>query len=314
MKQFLSLLTILFWLFIVYPAKSQSLQTQQTCDAKVIVIGHLYSIIKRKYKSTGGKDISNLMTEMRNRVLLQLKKEHADAVVFSGDITQLGSEEEHYLVRSFVENLGVEAYYVPGNHDISSAQREKVYIDNIGYLEKVVNLQCSKLFLLNSAGGAWDQHSARQGGGLSENSIKLLQSKNKIDSNKKYHFAFMHQSLFESDIWARNTLGLYKRGPLPDDKDHPDKSMPTASKLEKQFKSSVSYLFTKHIDAIFTGDYHSKRPNSVMTDEGILSYNIGFHFVEKDSKISRPATPLKYHVLYIKDDHFAVYVREIGEH
>ena len=94
--------------------------SERSCSSKILVVGHVYSIIYREYENKKGEKITSKMKEARMEVLSDLKKEYADAIVFTGDLTQKGSQEEHEILKSFVEELGIPAFYVPGNHDISS--------------------------------------------------------------------------------------------------------------------------------------------------------------------------------------------------
>lgn len=48
----------------------------------------------------------------------ELKRQHADLIVVSGDFTQVGSVREFALARAFLDTLHAPVFAVPGNHDV----------------------------------------------------------------------------------------------------------------------------------------------------------------------------------------------------
>ena len=124
--------------------------------------------------------------------------------------------------------------------------------------------------------------------------------------------AAMHQTIFDSRIWERDTLGVYKIGPLPPPGLHPDEAVPAGRVIAEEWNNKVTKLFEgNNIRYIVTGDYHSKRP-SVLVTKSYTAFNAGFHFIESDSNIGKPDLALSYFVLYLDTDVIG-YLRRLGE-
>ena len=287
-------------------------KSQMECqNLKLLVIGHIYSVIERYYKSKDGIDKVLRFPSILTQLAEQLRQEYADVIIFTGDLTQHGTQQEFDILNEFVASLNTPTYFVPGNHDVGSLERKNTYLDNIGYLSKYVEINGHSIFLLDSASTANNRFTARVGGGLSTKSNRIIKRKNS-ENNSCAKIAAMHQTIFDSRIWERDTLGVYKIGPLPPPDLHPDDAVPTGRIITKNWKDYAAKHFEKNnIRYIVTGDYHSKRP-SVVVNEAFTAFNAGFHFIEPDSIIGKPNLALSYWVLYAERDVIS-YLRRVGE-
>jgi len=297
---------------VKYSPLYASSQSQNNCaETKVIVIGHIYSVIERHYKSINGVDKVLRFPKVLNQLAEQIRQEHADAIIFTGDLTQYGTQQEFDVLNKFIAEINTPAYFVPGNHDVASLDRKDTYLANIGYLSKVVKIKGHSIFLLDSASTATNKFTARIGGGLSSQSYDLL-TQGYRQKNYCIQMAAMHQTIFDSRIWERDTLGVYKIGPLPPPDLHPDDAVPAGRIIAEEWNNKAKKLFEgNNIRYIFTGDYHSKRP-SVLVTKSYTAFNTGFHFIESDSHIGKPDLALSYFVLYLSSNVIG-YLRRLGE-
>ena len=178
-------------------------KSQMECqNLKLLVIGHIYSVIERYYKSKDGIDKVLRFPSILTQLAEQVRQEYADVIIFTGDLTQHGTQQEFDILNEFVASLNTPTYFVPGNHDVVSLERKNTYLDNIGYLSKYVEINGHSIFLLDSASTANNRFTARVGGGLSTKSNSIIKRKNS-EKNSCAKIAAMHQTIFDSRIWER---------------------------------------------------------------------------------------------------------------
>jgi 3',5'-cyclic AMP phosphodiesterase CpdA len=72
-----------------------------------------------------------------------------DLVVISGDFTQLGTEEEFQLARSFLDRLKLPVFAVPGNHDVPARNLVRRFLDPYGRYRRYIANELEPLFERN---------------------------------------------------------------------------------------------------------------------------------------------------------------------
>lgn len=221
--------------------------------AKIALIGHLRSVIGHPVVQ------QELVRELND------PSADMDAVVFLGDITANGTVEQWRRIKLILSKIRSPIFYVPGNHDLRSPSAVKVWMNEVGYLEKRVRVKDCQLFLLNSvnhleAGFDWDRITA--GGGLGSKSIRLLQS---ISPNPIYsNIVLMHHSLYSAKLWVDDQPGLAQQ-----------KYSQLVRHNESVWRKKVHPLILNRVRAVFSGDGHSQRP-SFSKRNGVKYFASGF--------------------------------------
>lgn len=100
-------------------------------DLRFIIVGHIYPIIKD--------------TEKLNNLIRKINEYKSDYVFILGDSNLQDKETFDY----FNTAIDSKIYYSPGNNELSISREN--YINNVGYLEKVVIDNKIKFILLNSS-------------------------------------------------------------------------------------------------------------------------------------------------------------------
>ena len=283
---------------------NENILANKECNAKVAVIGHFYSIVKRYIENNKtGKVTTYEFPMLLERLATDLNKEKLDALVLTGDITQHGTQEEWDIVNNFIKTLNFKVFMAPGNHDIDKYYTKKVYLKNVGYTSKKIEIKGCNLALLNSVHGeGFQEDGFKSGYGPDNDSVEILKSLREGDTN----LLFMHQSIYSGDLWKMDNRGIYyieKPGYV--DK---NKTNLNAFSHEEKWRNKIEPIIKNKVQAVYSGDYHSKRISSIIRD-GIQYIGTAFRFIE-DSKIGRIGRgPLAYNVIYIKDKEIISYIR-----
>lgn len=293
--------TFAFLTFLIYQFNISHVKDE--CNAKIAVVGHLYSIVVRFLVDKDGNTTRYEFPDLLNKLAEDLNKERIDALVLTGDITQYGTQEEWDLVNDFISKLKSKVYMSPGNHDVGATKRKEVYLKNVGYTSKKVNINGCNLVMLNSVNeNQADSNSLQSGFGPDANSLKILKN---LDKNK-VNLLFMHQSIYSADVWKKDTLGLFYIE-KPNDIHH-HISTPNAILQEKKWLQNIQPIIKNKVEAVYSGDYHSKRISMIARD-GIQYVANGFRFIE-DSVIGNSGKgPLTYTMVYAKNTEIINYVR-----
>lgn len=185
----LSLLSSVVYLF--YINKHPITVKLEDCNARIAVVGHLYSIVGR-VKVEKGKKILKTFPEIMDALTIQLNKLNLDAVVLTGDITQHNTKEEWDIVNKLIKSLNAKIYAVPGNHDTGNEGIAKNYLKHFDKLTQVVDVRGCNLILINSTNGddgKYDYKKTIVGNTVSQVNIQAINSvdKNKINLLMMHH-------------------------------------------------------------------------------------------------------------------------------
>lgn len=294
--------TFAFLTFLIFQFGNIS-HVKDECNAKIAVVGHLYSIVVRFLVDKDGNTSRYQFPDLLNKLAKDLNRERIDALVLTGDITQYGTQEEWDLVNKFISKLKSKVYMSPGNHDVIDAEEKEVYLKNVGYTSKKVNLKGCNLVMLNSVNeNQADLNNVQSGNGPDANSLKLLKN---LDENE-VNLLFMHQSIYSADVWKKDTLPLFYRE--KPNQIHPHAGTPNAILQEKKWLQNIQPIIKNKVQVVYSGDYHSKRISMIARD-GIQYVANGFRFIE-DSKIGNSGKgPLTYTMVYAKNKEVINYVR-----
>jgi len=238
--------------------------------ARIAILGHLRSVLNYPVAQQA------LLSELNNY------PSKLDAVVFLGDITAHGTQEEWKIVKSLLKRVRLPKFYVPGNHDLRSPGAVKVWMKEVGYLAKRVRVKDCQLFLLNSVNQRevkFDWNRMTAGGGLDSRSVRLLQS---ISPNPIHrNIILMHHSLYSAKLWEDDQPGL-DQGRYSQFVHH----------NESIWRKKVHPLIVNRVRAVFSGDGHSQRP-SYSDRNGVKYFASGFR---------KRREPLSYMVLNTSKD------------
>ncbi len=69
----------------------------------------------------------------------EIASQSPDLVVISGDFTQVGSEDEFQIARSFLDTLTAPWFAVPGNHDIPERNLLRRFLDPYGLYRRYIS-------------------------------------------------------------------------------------------------------------------------------------------------------------------------------
>jgi len=169
-------------------------------NTRLLLISHLYPIIDDQKKSS--------------LLFKQINSENVNSVFILGD----SSIHKKKIYSVFKKQIKHDLYFIPGNEEISY---KKEYLENVGYLNKVLNFENFKIIMLNSSARLED--------------IKKYLNKELQKNKKKSNFIFTHFRIWDDAL-------------ISDSQEQHNKSY---------YYDELKPFIEKRIKAVFAGD--SKR-------------------------------------------------------
>lgn len=208
--------------------------------SKFVVVGHFRTLNE-------ARDIRELFIQEVNDI------ENLDAIIFTGDIVEFGTQEEwDDLNENVFFKLNAEKYFVPGNHDLSKESWNDFkgydrYVENIGYTSKKIVYNDFDLYLLNSVypeKNDFNYTHMEAGSGLDEWSLNLLKN---IETDK-INLLFLHHSLYSSYLWHQDMIDLNSLN---------DKNKilwELVQRNEEEWNKKILPLINNNVQGVFMGD------------------------------------------------------------
>ena len=161
---------------------------------KIAIIGHLHGLFRHDVDTS----------DVRKKVLDAIKSQSPKAVFFLGDFVHGHSEKPWIEVNKFVEELGVPAYFSPGNHDYDPSGRLTLWAP----YRELVEHRNRKVVMGNRTILLFDSHSFDD------------ETKNFIESNvpniDERSIIMTHYRIWNQEkVWSYlDQVGLLKSKPL----------------------------------------------------------------------------------------------------
>ena len=136
---------------------------------------------------------------------------HGDAVqiVFTGDLTHNGSEEEYLNLKSAIQGIDIPITYMMGNHDRRVAFSEifpSVPLDHNGFLQSAITYDSHKLVFLDTLHIS-NLEKDRSKGFLCSKRLRWMETELEASSQKKV-IVFMHHPAFKVGFNAMDKIRL----------------------------------------------------------------------------------------------------------
>lgn len=113
-----------------------------------------------------GAALPEVMAAAREEIL----RSGADALIVSGDVTQRGKRSEFDSARAWVDDIGLPALVVPGNHDTPllnmharTLEPFARYTEYFGDLTRPLSIDAARIYPLNTARGWQARHNWAEG-------------------------------------------------------------------------------------------------------------------------------------------------------
>ena len=236
---------------------------------KFATIGHLYSI--------------NQNPAVLAQLIDQLNAENFDTVIFAGDLTTHGTEEQWENVNRFLSKIKSKLLFVPGNHDLKNREARENWLKNVGYLSNKVSIGKCRFILLNSTNSRsvdYEWNKIVSGNGISKSGVEMLEQLNPDNVN----LVFMHHTLYSKDLWLADHAS-------------PNEYDQNAILQDKKWNTFIAPLLREKAKFVYAGDWHSRIVSITMKD-GIVYISNGLAYSHEVSE----GLQFSYTTTYVKEN------------
>lgn len=243
MKPILIIVLSLFYMFVLLhlsgiasAADNKELESSTDypeVDFAVLSDIHLFDInnnINHPYYSNYNKqdrELLGMTEEIMEKAVANIREKEMDFIVITGDLTDIGDFQSHYLMANILQQVqdeGIKVYVIPGNHDgfiegdtknqyngsrtiISPGDFSNIY-NNFGYNKAIYRDDDSLSYVVEPVAGLWlilidsciydeDRYHVTSGR-IKENTYNwIIDILNKAENSNKSVIGFMHHGIIE---------------------------------------------------------------------------------------------------------------------